>query len=171
LDQTALKFTYIEELMCYSLNIKICTTSGLLTPRSKVLEKLIVAQLHKSIISALFMESGSSVPYSQKPWNGPYPETDESYSTGWSKVKQPIPDTCYICQKTNCKEIKKQSYIKCWKSLLRSAMHAFTLFLLFDATRWRVPVSRKLFTGRDIIDWFGIGESGNVSLNSFWQVS
>jgi hypothetical protein len=36
-------------------------------------------------------------------------------------------------------EDKNQCYIKCWKYLPRSAMHTFTLFLMFDATRWRVP--------------------------------
>jgi hypothetical protein len=35
-------------------------------------------------------------------------------------------------------ENKKQCYIKHWKRPPHSAMHAFTLFLMFDATRWRV---------------------------------
>jgi hypothetical protein len=33
-----------------------------------------------------------------------------------------------------------------------------------------LPVSRKRFTRRDTVDLFGTGESGNASLNSFWQV-
>jgi hypothetical protein len=53
------------------------------------------------------------------------------------KVTQPIPDTCSICQKINYVEIRKQKqcYIKCWKCPPRSAIHAFTLFLRFDATQ------------------------------------
>jgi hypothetical protein len=35
-------------------------------------------------------------------------------------------------------ENKKQCYIKCWKCPPRSAMRAFILFHMFDATRWRV---------------------------------
>jgi hypothetical protein len=50
-------------------------------------------------------------------------------------------------------------------------MHAFTLFLMFDVTRWRVPVSRKRFTRRDIVDLFGTGESENVSPNSSGKLS
>jgi hypothetical protein len=61
------------------------------------------------------------------------------YIQGDRKVTQPFPDTCSICQKIN--------YI--------------------DASRWRVPVSRKWFTRRDIVDLFGTGESRNVSLNSY----
>jgi hypothetical protein len=34
-----------------------------------------------------------------------------------------------------------------------------------------LAVSRKRFTRRDIVNLFGTGESGNVSINSFWQVS
>jgi hypothetical protein len=33
-------------------------------------------------------------------------------------------------------------------------MHAFTLFLMFDATQWRVPMSQKRFTRRDTVDLF-----------------
>jgi hypothetical protein len=61
-------------------------------------------------------------------------------------------------------------FLKCWKYPSLSVMYAFTLFLVFDATRWRVSVSQKRFTRRDIVDLFGTGESGNVFLNSFWQV-
>ncbi|KDR14585.1 Msx2-interacting protein [Zootermopsis nevadensis] len=42
--------------------------------------------------------------------------------------------------------------------------------LVFDVTERVVPVSRKRFTRRDIVDLFGAGEMGNVSLNSSWQV-
>jgi hypothetical protein len=58
------------------------------------------------------------------------------------KVMQTIPDTCSICQKINYIEIKKKQkkrcYIKCWKCPLHSVMHAITVFLMSDATRWRV---------------------------------
>jgi hypothetical protein len=58
---------------------------------------------------------------------------------GDRKVTQPVLDTCAICQKINYIQIrKKQGYIKCWKCPPLSAMHAFTLCLMFDATRWRV---------------------------------
>jgi hypothetical protein len=60
---------------------------------------------------------------------------------GDQKVTQPIPDTCSICEKNKLnrnEETKKQCYIKCWKCPPRSAMHTFTLFLMSDATRWRV---------------------------------
>jgi hypothetical protein len=53
---------------------------------------------------------------------------------GDRKVTQPIPGTSSVCQKINYVEIK-QYYIKCRKCLHCSAMHAFTLFLLFDTTR------------------------------------
>jgi hypothetical protein len=88
------------------------------------------------------------------------------------KVTQPIPDTCSICQKINYIEVRKQTNVilSVWKCPPRSAMNVFTLFLMFDATRWIVPVSRKRFTRRDTVDLSGTGESGNVSLNSFWQV-
>jgi hypothetical protein len=38
-------------------------------------------------------------------------------------------------------ENKKQCCIKCWKCPQRSAMHAFTLFLMLDATRRRVSAA------------------------------
>jgi hypothetical protein len=55
------------------------------------------------------------------------------------KVTQPIRDTFLFVKKyiTLKSENKKQCYIKCWKCPPRSAMHTFTLFLMFDATRWR----------------------------------
>jgi hypothetical protein len=62
---------------------------------------------------------------------------------------------------------QKKCYIKCCKCPPRSEMHASTLFFMFDANSWVVPVSRKRFTRRDIIGMFGTGE--NVSLNSFCQ--
>jgi hypothetical protein len=45
------------------------------------------------------------------------------------------------------------------------SMHAFTRFLMFDVTQWRLPVSWKWFTRWDIVNLFGTGELGNVSLN------
>jgi hypothetical protein len=48
---------------------------------------------------------------------------------------------------------------------------AFTLFLVCDATELflfrTLPVSRKQFIGRDVMDLFGTGVSKNVSLISF----
>jgi hypothetical protein len=61
---------------------------------------------------------------------------------GNRKVTQPIPDTKSKLHWTQ----KKKSNIKCWKCPPRSVMHAFTLFLMFEAARWRVPVSWKQFT-------------------------
>jgi hypothetical protein len=67
-----------------------------------------------------------------------------------------------------------QYYIKCCKFPPFSAMHAFTLLLMFDAKEQflscTIPVSQKQFTRRDTVNLFGTGESGNVSLNVFWQV-
>jgi hypothetical protein len=40
---------------------------------------------------------------------------------------------------------------------------------MFDANRWRVSAVRKQFTRWYIVNLFGTGDSGNVSLNSFWQ--
>jgi hypothetical protein len=52
-------------------------------------------------------------------------------------------------------------------------MHAFTLFLVFDTTErflsCTLPVSRKRFTRRDIVDLFGTGESGNVPVPHLWR--
>jgi hypothetical protein len=44
-------------------------------------------------------------------------------------------------------------------------MHAFSIFLMSDASRRRVPVSRERLTARDIatLKLFGTGELGNVS--------
>jgi hypothetical protein len=43
-------------------------------------------------------------------------------------------DTCSICQKINYIQIRKQTTM-CWKCPPRSAMHAFTLFIMFYVTR------------------------------------
>jgi hypothetical protein len=94
-------------------------------------------------------------------------------STEWSKS-----DTTYSWRmfylSTNKlqwnQKTKNNVIFVCWKCSPRSAIHAFTIFVVFGAIRWRVPVSRKRFTRRDTVDLFGTGESGNVSLNSFWQV-
>jgi hypothetical protein len=63
----------------------------------------------------------------------------------------------FVKNKLYWNQKKKQCYIRYWKCPLRSAMHAFTLYLVFVATRWRVPVSRKRFTRRDIVDLFHTG--------------
>jgi hypothetical protein len=70
-------------------------------------------------------------------------------------------------------EIIKQKTMlyEVWEFLPRSAMHDFTLFFRLDATLVRASDSRTHYTRRDIIDLFGTGESGNVSLNPFWQLS
>jgi hypothetical protein len=40
---------------------------------------------------------------------------------------------------------------------------AFTLFLMFDAIQFRVPVSLKWFTRSDTVELFDIGHAGNAS--------
>jgi hypothetical protein len=50
-------------------------------------------------------------------------------------------------------------------------MHAFPPFLMSDSTRSGVPVSRKRFIRRDIVDLFGAGQSGNVSLTHSGKLS
>jgi hypothetical protein len=64
-------------------------------------------------------------------------KTGKYFMQSDQKVMQPILDTCSICQKINDTEIRKQIqyYNKCWKCALYSLMHAFTLFLMFDANR------------------------------------
>jgi hypothetical protein len=84
------------------------------------------------------------------------------------KVTQTNSDTCSICQKTNYIEIRKIN--DSVGNVPLSAMHAFTVLLMFDASKGRVPLSRKRFTRLDSIDLFDTGESENASLNSFWQV-
>jgi hypothetical protein len=64
----------------------------------------------------------------------------------------------------------KKILCTCWKRPPCSVMHAFTLFLMCVASRWRVHVSRKRFTRRDIVGLFCIGEERNVTMNWFWQV-
>jgi hypothetical protein len=80
---------------------------------------------------------------------------------GDRKVTQsPIRDACFISQKINYTEFrKKRCYIECWKCPPRSAMHAFTLFLMFERfLSCTLPVSRKRFTRRDIVDLSGTGQ-------------
>jgi hypothetical protein len=79
-------------------------------------------------------------------------------------VTQSVPDTRSVCQSINNIEVRsKQVYVKRWKCLSRSVMSAFTLFLMFDATRWGVPISR-------CSRFIDMGESGKVSLKSLWQI-
>jgi hypothetical protein len=81
--------------------------------------------------------------------------------TGWSKSHAKHSLHMFYLSELNYNEIRKQkTMLKCWKCPPRSAMHAITIFLMFDATRWRVSVSRKRFTRRDIVDLFGTEESG-----------
>jgi hypothetical protein len=49
-----------------------------LTPWSRVLAKLPVTQLVKKLNSLPFLEPKGSLPWSQQPTTGPYPEPDES---------------------------------------------------------------------------------------------
>jgi hypothetical protein len=80
------------------------------------------------------------------------------------EVTQAIPDACYICQKINYTEIRKQkAMLQCCKCPPCSAICIHS-FLMFDATQWRVPVPWKRFTRHDNVDLFGTQESGNVSL-------
>jgi hypothetical protein len=66
--------------------------------------------------------------------------------------------------------------IKCWKCPPRSAMHSFTLLLVFAAKErflsCKLPVSRKRFTRRYTVESICLTqENGNVSLKAFWQLS
>jgi hypothetical protein len=77
-----------------------------------------------------------------------------------------------VTQPNSVKKVNynKKCYIKCWKYAPHTAMHAFTLFLTSDATRWRVSavtfemhisVFRTSSWHRRTRKW---------TLNSFWQV-
>jgi hypothetical protein len=66
------------------------------------------------------------------------------------KVTQPIPDTRSIFSENKLhwsQKTKKKCYINCRKSP-RWAMHAFTLFLMSDATRWRLCVTETVHQTR-----------------------
>jgi hypothetical protein len=60
--------------------------------------------------------------------------------TGWSKshATHSWNMFCSSKNKLHWNQETKKRYIKCWKCPPCSAMHAFTLFLMFDATQWRV---------------------------------
>jgi hypothetical protein len=95
-------------------------------------------------------------------------------STEWSRSIPFLTHVMFYLSKNKWlwnKKTKKQCYIKCWKCPSHFAMHAFTLFLMFDATWWSVLVSRKQYTRRYIVGLFGTGESGNVSQNSSGMLS
>jgi hypothetical protein len=66
---------------------------------------------------------------------------------------------------------KKQCYIKCRKCVPRSVSSLNTEGRPERFLSCTLPVSWKRFTRRDTVDLFGTGESGNVSLNSFWQLT
>jgi hypothetical protein len=63
------------------------------------------------------------------------------------KVKQPIPGTCYVCQKINYIKMRKKRrcFIKCRKRPSRSVMHEFTLFPMSDATCVTETVYQKRY--------------------------
>jgi hypothetical protein len=72
-----------------------------------------------------------------------------------------------FCRKINYTEIRKQKSnvtSKCCKCRSRSAMQAFTVFLVSDATRRRVPVPLKGFSRRDT----GRRRIDKCTPNSFW---
>jgi hypothetical protein len=65
-------------------------------------------------------------------------------TTGWSRSHAAHSWHMFHLSKNKLHWNKKKT--KFWKCPPRSAMHAFNLFPMFDATRWRVPVSWKRFT-------------------------
>jgi hypothetical protein len=64
---------------------------------------------------------------------------------------------------------EKSEESQCWKCPPRSAMHAFTfLSCLMQPSKSSCVMGTGCQTR--YCRFFDIGESGNVSLNSFWQV-
>jgi hypothetical protein len=84
-------------------------------------------------------------------------------------VTQPIPDTCSICHKmTLNSENKSNVILSVEMSTLFSVACISSLTTEGRPRRFlscTLPVPRKRFTRRDIVDLFGTGESGNVPLN------
>jgi hypothetical protein len=71
-----------------------------------------------------------------------YVNESKSNTTGWSKSHAINSWRIFCLSKNkfhwNQKTKTMLSQIKCWKFPSRSAVHAFTPFFMFDATRWRV---------------------------------
>jgi hypothetical protein len=87
---------------------------------------------------------------------------------GWSKSQATHSWHMIYLPKSFCSlksENKKQCKIECWKCPPRSLFSSCLMQPGEEFLQWR-----KRFTRRDTVDLFGTGESGNVSLNSFWQV-
>jgi hypothetical protein len=81
--------------------------------------------------------------------------------------------TYSICQKINYIEIRKQNKVILSIGNAHRVLYR-QLNIEFRSERFlfcTLPASRKRFTRRDIVDLFGTGESGNVSLNSFCKLS
>jgi hypothetical protein len=77
--------------------------------------------------------------------------------------------TSFLLKYIPLKSEKKPCSVKCWKCPPRSVLQAFTPCLVYDATRWTFPVSRKRFTRQDTVGLFGTGQQVNVPLNSLLQ--
>lgn len=100
-----------------------------------------------------------------------------SYVTPWQwihvqndpEVTRPTAGTFYLPKKTSHwnHKTKKQRYIDCWKCPPRSATHAFAIFLVFYATRWR----RRLANGSpdETTSTFLANENREIYPNSSWQ--
>jgi hypothetical protein len=85
------------------------------------------------------------------------------FYTEWQSATLPIAYTCSFCQNINYTEIRKKTDIMFCNACI-------TLFHMFDATQWCNPGSQKWFTKQDTVNLFCTEDSGNVSLNSLWQV-
>jgi hypothetical protein len=101
------------------------------------------------------------------------------HTTGWSKSHATHSwHTFYLSKNKLHWHQKTKNNVKCWKCPERNKVWRISTKLSSLNTEGRperflsctLPVSRKRFTRRDTVDLFGTGESGNVSLNSFWQV-
>jgi hypothetical protein len=96
---------------------------------------------------------------------------------GDRKVTQPIPDTCSLCQKINCIEIRKQKNNVIWSvgnvHRIQRWMHPLFSSCWMqpgeEFLQWRLKCTAQYFVSIRLMS--GTGESGNVSLKSFWQVN
>jgi hypothetical protein len=89
------------------------------------------------IFNIVFIKSMQQSPKNGRPGGQ---ETPRLLYRMIEKSHNPFLTHVLFVKKINYTEIRKQktTFIKCCKCLPRSAMHAFNLFLVFDATRWRV---------------------------------